>query len=75
MTQAGNPLPDSEKKENGGDKETVTIPLQEYERLRDISILMDCLIDAGVDNWEGYDDAVSDYYDIKGVDELTNDEN
>jgi len=40
------------------EQETVTITLQEYEKLlRDADMLM-CLEDAGVDNWAFYGDAV-----------------
>lgn len=36
------------------DKETVTIPKEEYESLRQDSNWLSMLEDAGVDNWEGY---------------------
>ena len=37
--------------------QTVTIPLEEYLQLRDDSIWVECLNMAGVDNWDGFDEA------------------
>jgi hypothetical protein len=37
--------------------ETVTIPKKEYESLKEDSLWLTALEDAGVDNWSGYDDA------------------
>ena len=39
--------------------ETVTIPKSEYELLLDASRKLAALEAGGVDNWEGYDDAMS----------------
>lgn len=41
--------------------ETVTIPKSEYARLIKDSDFLDCLLACGVDNWQGYDDAVEMY--------------
>lgn len=37
--------------------EMVVITKAEYDRLLDVDDWMDCLEAAGVDNWEGYDEA------------------
>ena len=44
------------------ENETVTIPKEEYEKLLDDSDMLNCLESCGVDNWEGYDDAVEMYH-------------
>jgi hypothetical protein len=38
-------------------KPTITISLDEYVKLLEDSKFLTCLLGAGVDNWEGYDDA------------------
>jgi hypothetical protein len=43
------------------DPNMVTITLEEYERLMDVDELLSALDAAGVDNWEGYDDAMEIY--------------
>lgn len=40
-------------------KKTITITIGEYEDLLEAQKKLDCLEGAGVDNWEGYDDAMS----------------
>ena len=47
------------------DRETVTIPKEEYESLLEDSRFLAALRAAGVDNWEGYDYA----FDYLGEDE------
>lgn len=42
--------------------ETVTISKSEYDQLLDDSNLLSCLRACGVDNWQGWDDAI-DMYD------------
>jgi hypothetical protein len=42
-------------------KENVTIPKAEYERLLNDSEMLNCLVACGVDNWQGYDDAMELY--------------
>jgi len=37
---------------------TITIPRSEYDRLVRDSGLLDCLRQAGVNNWEGWDFAI-----------------
>ena len=39
-------------------EETITISKKEYAKLLKDQWLLECLKDAGVDNWEGYDEAV-----------------
>ena len=39
--------------------ETVTISYGEYQRLQERSRKLDALENAGVDNWEWYDDAMA----------------
>jgi len=41
----------------------VTIPRVEYERLLELERWLDCLEVAGVYNWEGYSDAIREFYD------------
>lgn len=38
----------------------VEIPIQRYEDLLHSEKVLDCLRATGVDNWEGYGDAISD---------------
>lgn len=38
-------------------EEMVEIPRSTYERLAKAEAFLDCLIAAGVDNWDGYCDA------------------
>ena len=38
---------------------TITISMEEYERLVDAESTLEALICAGVDNWEGYEYATS----------------
>lgn len=40
-------------------EETVTIPKQEYDRLEKDSLWLSCLEMAGVDNWDGIEEAMS----------------
>ena len=43
-------------------EETVEIPLRVYERLMAAEDKLDALEAAGVDNWEGYDWAMEEFY-------------
>lgn len=45
-------------------KETVTITKKEYESLKDSELLLRCLEIAGVDCWDGYDEAVEQYREL-----------
>jgi len=49
--------------------EMVTISKAEYESLKDDSWKLQCLEGAGVDNWEGYDYAMVEYFSEGGEDE------
>lgn len=40
----------------------ITIPKAKYDLLKVDSDILKCLRDAGVDNWEGYDLAIEEYY-------------
>ena len=42
------------------EEETITIPKEEYEQLKKDSDLLQKLQKAGVDNWEWYNEAISD---------------
>lgn len=44
------------------EEETVTISKKEYESLKDDSFKLECLEGGGVDNWEGYDFAMEEYW-------------
>lgn len=46
------------------ESKTVTISQEEYDELVDDQILLDCLRNAGVDNWEGWDFAIEQYQAI-----------
>jgi hypothetical protein len=39
-------------------EETITITVGEYEKLKEDQRFLDALRSCGVDNWEGFDDAV-----------------
>ena len=39
------------------EEEMVTITKKEFKRLQKRELWLECLEGAGVDNWEGYDDA------------------
>jgi hypothetical protein len=44
--------------------EMITIPKKEYEELLEDQKMLDALKGAGVDNWEGYDDALDTLEDV-----------
>lgn len=44
-------------------EKTVTISQEHYNDLWKKSLLLQCLKDFGVDNWEGYEDAYAAYED------------
>jgi len=39
----------------------ITIPLAEYEKMKEDLVFLTCLRNAGVDNWVGYDYALDLY--------------
>jgi hypothetical protein len=45
----------------------VRIPRDEYEKLKDDSLLLRCLENGGVDNWEWYGEAIRSYNKLKGI--------
>lgn len=54
--------------------ETVTIPKFEHMMLKDSDLLLSCLENAGVDNWEGYHYAMEEYRELTEIDEEDDDE-
>ena len=46
------------------DDKKISISEEEYETLLNDSILLNCLQMMGVDNWDGYDDAIEQYQEI-----------
>ncbi len=49
--------------------EMITITKAEYKRLKDRSFWLDCLEDAGVDNWEGMGEAIDIRREALGEDD------
>lgn len=47
-------------------EELVAISLKQYMELLDNDLMLECLQNAGVDNWEGYDVAMEEYREKKG---------
>lgn len=45
---------------------TVTISVEEYEELIESQVWEQALQQAGVDNWDGYDEAIQIYQELKG---------
>lgn len=43
-------------------EQTITITVEEYEALLQDSAKLNCLEGAGVDNWDGYDWAMEEFY-------------
>ena len=43
------------------EKEMITITAKEYDSLKRSSAFLDCLEGAGVDNWDGWCDAMDDF--------------
>ena len=41
----------------------VLIDIKEYRDLKEESLMLQCLENAGVDNWDGYSYANEDYYE------------
>jgi hypothetical protein len=46
-------------------KNTITISEEEYDKLLEARLLLDCLYDAGIDNWHGFDYAGKMFVDTK----------
>jgi hypothetical protein len=47
--------------ENEFGKELITIEKEVYDKLVNAFSMLKCLVDAGVDNWDVYDDAMELY--------------
>ena len=45
------------------EQETVTITKQEYAKLLSDQHFLNCLRNAGVDNWDGWDYAVEEFHE------------
>ena len=45
---------------------TVTISVEEYNELLDDAEFLNALRMAGVDNWDGYDEAIDIYQSVRG---------
>lgn len=41
-------------------EETITLPLKEYQKLKDAEFMLQCLHAGGVDNWEWYGESLQD---------------
>ena len=52
------------------DDKKISISEEEYKALLNDSILLNCLEMMGVDNWDGYDDAIEQYQEILQQDNL-----
>lgn len=50
-------------------EEMITITREEYDSLLDSQNILDCLQSAGVDNWDGYEEALEGYWEDGGDDE------
>ena len=50
----------------------VLIDIREYRDLKEESLMLRCLENAGVDNWDGYSYAYKEYDDSLGVLDLEN---
>ena len=46
------------------DDKKISISEEEYEALLNDSIFLNCLQMMGVDNWDGYDEAIEQYNEI-----------
>ena len=56
------------------DDKKISISEDEYDALLRDSILLNCLQTMGVDNWDGYDDAIEQYQEILRQDFLRQEE-
>ena len=56
------------------DDKKISISEEEYDSLLNDSILLNCLQMMGVDNWDGYDDAIEQYQEILSQDFLRQEE-
>ena len=50
-------------------EKTITITEREYAELQEDSAFLNCLRNAGVDNWEGYEFALEEFHELGGNDE------
>ena len=50
--------------DNNLPEDVVTISMKEYDSLLDDAFLLQCLRNAGVDNWEGYHYAMQEFYNV-----------
>lgn len=52
--------------------EMITITQEEYDELLDDQLFLEALRIVGVDNWDGYDEAVNTYQDMLKSDDYLN---
>jgi hypothetical protein len=52
--------------ENNVSDTNILVSKERYEELLDRELLLDSLEEYGVDNWDGWDDAISSYHLKKG---------
>jgi hypothetical protein len=46
---------------NNMDSTMILVDADEYEELQDAQLMLQCLENAGVDNWDGYSEALREY--------------
>lgn len=46
-------------------EELIEIPVKVYKELLDDQFMLECLQAGGVDNWEGYDFSMEEYWNAK----------
>lgn len=54
--------------DNNLPEDMVTISKKEYDSLVEDAFLLQCLRNAGVDNWDGHDHALREYYNVVDFD-------
>lgn len=50
------------KNQETSEQETVTIPKSEYSKLKSSEVKLEFLEAHGVDNWNGYEDAIEEFH-------------
>lgn len=54
---------------NREDPDTITIPIKEYNELKNAALMLSYLEAGGVDNWEWYGESLQGYWEEIGEDE------
>lgn len=47
----------------------ILVDADEWDELQDAQLMLNCLENAGVDNWDGYQDAMREYRKIEEINE------